>query len=93
MIVESHAAMIAVATAICVALLLGGLAILRRQEKVAVRAIIFALFSYACVWVTMWIARRGGLLVGEAASAWIVALLLVGLIEAFRFWRRKRTIA
>jgi hypothetical protein len=91
-IVESHAAVMVLAAAIFVALLLGGLAILRRQESVAVRAILFVLFSYACVWVTMWVARRGRLLVGEVAAAWIVALLLVAVVEALRFWRRSRLL-
>jgi hypothetical protein len=93
MIIESHAAMIVFATAFFFALLSGGLSILRRQASVAIRAILFVVISYACVWVTMWVARSGRLFMGEAAAAGIVALLLVAVVEAFRFWRRKRTIA
>jgi hypothetical protein len=91
-IVESHAAIVVLAAAIFFAVALGGLAILRRQQNVAVRSVLFLVFSYACVWFTLWIARRGRLHVGEAAAAWIVALLLVAVVEALRSWRKRRII-
>jgi hypothetical protein len=93
MIVETHATVMALAAAAFFAFALAGLAILRRQKSLAVRTFLLLLFCYACVWVTLWVARRGQLLVAEAAAMWIVALLLVAVVETLRFWRRKRTIA
>ena len=61
---------------------LGGLAVLRRQRNAGTRMFVFLLFSVACVFVTLWTTKRWQLLMGEAAIAWIVALLLIAVIAA-----------
>jgi hypothetical protein len=60
----------------------GGLILLRKQRAVGTRALVFLLFAIACVLMTSWITRRWQLLMGEAAVAWVIALLLLGGIEA-----------
>ena len=90
MIIENHAASVAIAAAIFLALALGGLAVLRRQSNVAVRSVLFLVFCYACVWATLLAARSGRIVVAEAAAAWIIALLLTGAVEGVRVWRSKR---
>jgi hypothetical protein len=62
----------------------GGLALLRRQKSVAKRAPAFLLFCVVSVVATMWAAKRWELLVGSAAFAWVVALILLALVWTLR---------
>ncbi len=93
MIVESSILIVAFSAAIFFALTLGGLAILRRQKTISARAFLFLVFCYGCVWVTLLIARNSQLTIGEAATAWMVALIIVGTVLAIKAYRNPaRTI-
>ncbi len=75
-----HATTIAYLTVTFLALAGAGLIVLRRQKSVRMRVIVFLLFCLVCVRITLWATSRWQLLMGEAATAWVVALLLLGAI-------------
>jgi hypothetical protein len=79
------------ATVIFLALVLGGLMVLRTQRTAGTRATVFLLFTIGCVVVTLAATKRWQLLMGEAALAWIMALLILGAIAGVeRALRRTR---
>jgi hypothetical protein len=86
----NNTASIAYSVAIFLALALGGLMVLRRERVVGMRVVGFLLLASLCVLATLWTTKRWQLLMGEATLAWIVALLLVGVVEGIRVWRVKR---
>lgn len=87
MIVQSHAALVALSAAIFLMLALGGFLLLRRVRQLGMRVFAFLLFCYACVSVTLWTAKLWRLYVGEVAAAWVVALLLFAILEIIRLRR------
>jgi drug/metabolite transporter (DMT)-like permease len=60
------------------AITLGALALLRRQRTTGRRTGIFLGFVVVCIVLTRWTTRTWHLFMGEAAAAWIAALLVVG---------------
>jgi hypothetical protein len=89
----NHTASIAYSVAIFLALALGGLMVLRRERTVGMRVLGFLLLASLCVLSTLWTTKRWQLLMGEAAIAWIVALVLLAVVEGIRIWRAKRSSA
>lgn len=86
-----HAILIAYCVVAFLALTLAGLMVLQRQKGAVAHSVVFVLFAIVCVYSTLWINRRFMLLMGEAAIAWVVALLLAGAIVAItRAARRAR---
>jgi hypothetical protein len=88
-----HTTALVYSTAIFLALLLSGLVVLRRQRAVGTRVLVFLVFCFVCTRVTMWTTRGWQLLMGETAIAWVVALLLVAVVELIRVRRTKRSLA
>jgi hypothetical protein len=88
-----HTTALIYSTAIFLALLLGGLMVLRRQRAVGTRMLVFLVFCFLCTRVTMWTSKGWQLLMGETAIAWITALLLVAGVEVIRVRRSKRAPA
>ena len=78
-LLESNILLVAFSATVFFVLTLGGLAILRRQKRIPARAFLFLIFCYGCMWVTRLITRNSQLTIVEAATAWIVALIIVGI--------------
>jgi hypothetical protein len=76
--------------AIFFALILGGLATLRRPPNVVVRAVCFVLLCFVCFRLTLWLALQWRLDAVGAGAAWAAALVLIVAVEAIRVWRNKR---
>lgn len=90
---DMHPLPIAYSVIIFLALALGGLAIVRTQRNVTLRAILFVLLCFTCVKGSFWLALRWGLDAVELGVAWGAVLLIVAVVEAIRFQRSKRSPA
>jgi hypothetical protein len=79
---SGHASIIGYLTVGFLALAVAGLLVLRGQKAVGTRVIVFLLFCVVCVRLTVWVTKRWQLLMGETAIAWVIALVLAGVIFA-----------
>lgn len=77
-----HTTQILYTALIFLAVALGGLSVLRRQRSRRARVIVFLVFCAVCIYLTLFVTKRWQLLMGEAAIAWVVALLILAIISA-----------
>lgn len=71
----------------------GGLNLLPRARSTGARIGMFLLFVIVCVAATLLATKRWQLLMGGAAIAWIIALVLAGLAMLVTRARKKREIS
>jgi hypothetical protein len=76
----SHTMAIVYATVLFFVAAFGGVMLLGTQRAVGARVLAFLLFCAVCILVTSWSTNQWRLLMGEAAVAWVVALLTLGAV-------------
>jgi hypothetical protein len=87
---ELHHKNIALAALIYFAFALASFAWFQKQRTVGERSMAFLLFAVGSVIITLWVVGLLEMLMGEAAAAWIFALLAAGGISIVRRSRSLR---
>jgi hypothetical protein len=86
----SHTPALVYAASIFFALALVAVLVMRRQRTAGSRVSVFLLFVVVGAIVTTAVNSRWNLLMGEAAAAWIGALLVLGVLAGIERFRASR---